>query len=114
MGVATTAFNGERVSLVPCGVSSKTRVDRGRPRFDPGAHSGFYVPLINGSDTNFSHPYVLTYPKNGYPTDIPRPQLTVTNLTGFSRPWPRSSRSSAPSTATSCGALPSVSSSREL
>ena len=44
--------------------------------------SNAYIPLINGSDTNFSHPFVLTYPTNGYPTDMPRPQLTVTNLTG--------------------------------
>ena len=42
-----------------------------------------YVPLINGSDTNFSHPFVLTYPSNGYPTDKPRPQLITQNLTGF-------------------------------
>ena len=34
-------------------------------------------------EANFSHPFVLTYPLNGYPTDIPRPQLTTTNLTGF-------------------------------
>jgi hypothetical protein len=25
---------------------------------------------------------VLTYPTNAHPTDMPRPQLTVTNLTG--------------------------------
>ena len=31
---------------------------------------------------------MLTYPKNGYPTDIPRPQLTITNLTGFTRQRP--------------------------
>jgi len=42
-----------------------------------------YVPVINGSDTNFSHPFVLTYPKNGFPTDRPRPQVQVQNLTGF-------------------------------
>ena len=42
------------------------------------------MPLINGSDVNFSHPYVLTYPGGAYPTDKPRPQLFVTNLTGFS------------------------------
>ena len=40
------------------------------------------MPLINGSDMNFSHPFVLTYPKNGLPTDTPRPQLFVQNLTG--------------------------------
>ena len=44
-----------------------------------------YLPLINGSDTNFSHPFVLTYPLNGYPTDTPRPVLQVRNLTGFSQ-----------------------------
>jgi hypothetical protein len=38
----------------------------------------------NGSDTNFSHPFVMTYPKNGHPTDTPRPQVFVQNLTGFS------------------------------
>ena len=59
------------------------------------ARSTASTPLINGSDTNFSHPFVLTYPKNGYPTDIPRPQLTVTNLTGFSQ------RSSVPIVGTS-------------
>ena len=60
------------------------------------------MPLINGSDTNFSHPFVLTYPKNGYPTDKPRPQLIIQNLTGFShgRGTP-----SAPFRTTSCGAL---------
>jgi len=79
-GVATTAVAGTKVSLQPCGVSSKTVwiVDSADSTFTG------YVPLINGSDTNFSQPYVLTYPGNGYPTDIPRPQLFVTNLTGFS------------------------------
>ena len=51
---------------------------------DTGALARGYFPLINGSDTNFSHPFVLTYPNNGYPTDKPRPQIQVRNLTGFS------------------------------
>jgi len=78
-GVATTAIAGEGVTLQPCGVSAKTVwiVDSA----DTVAHG--YVPLINGSDTNFSQPFVLTYPSAGYPTDKPRPQLYVTNLTGF-------------------------------
>ena len=79
---------GSKVSLQPCGVSSKTVwiVDTG----DSATIRRGYVPLINGSDTNFSHPYVLTYPSNGYPTDKPRPQLTTNNLTGFTRQLPRS------------------------
>jgi hypothetical protein len=84
VGVATTAVQGEGVTLQPCGVSSKTVwildwLDSWQTFF----HGG-YFPIINGSDTNFSHPFVLTYPAGGYPTDQPRPQLTVTNLTGFS------------------------------
>ena len=79
-GVAATAFQGEGVTLQPCGVSGKTIwiVDQSENFFNnfPG------VPLINGSNTNFSHPFVLTYPGNANPTDKPRPQLTVTNLTG--------------------------------
>jgi hypothetical protein len=93
VGVQATAMQGEHVTLQPCGVSAKTVwiVDDGGSNFDTGVSLGdsprtspFYVPLINGSDTNFSHPFVLDYPHNGYPTDIPRPQLQVRNLTGFS------------------------------
>ena len=78
-GLASTAVSGEKVTLQPCGVSSKTIwvVDSA----DTVSHG--YVPLINGSDTNFSQPFVLTYPSAAYPTDMPRPQLEVTNLTGF-------------------------------
>jgi hypothetical protein len=86
MGLAATAFQGEGVTLQPCGVSAKTVwvIDG----FDnqsilPNQQPG--LPLINGSDTNFSHPFVLTYPANANPVDKPRVQVTVTNLTGFSQ-----------------------------
>ena len=77
-GVAATAVSGEKVTLQPCGVSSKTLwiVD------SADTIRGGYVPLINGSDTNFSQPFVLTYPGAAYPTDMPRPELYVSNLTG--------------------------------
>jgi hypothetical protein len=78
-GLATTAIAGEKVTLQPCGVSSKTVWAVDSADF---AGSG-YVPFINGSDTNFSQPFVLTYPSSAYPTDNPRPSLYVTNLTGF-------------------------------
>ena len=82
VGVAATAVQGEKVSLQPCGVSSKTVwvVDTLDAILNPGTS----LPLINGSDTNFSHPFVLTYPSGSFPTDTPRPQLFVSNLTGFS------------------------------
>jgi hypothetical protein len=84
VGTATTAIQNEGVTLQPCGVSAKTvwildTFDKSFPAFFTG-----YFPAINGSDTNFSHPFVLTYPANGFPTDRPRPQLKVANLTGFS------------------------------
>ena len=84
VGVAATASQGQGVTLQGCGLTAKTVwiVDT----YDislPASFHGFF-PLINGSDTNFSHPFVLTYPSNGYPTDKPRPQLQVRNLTGFS------------------------------
>jgi hypothetical protein len=45
---------------------------------------GGYVPLINGSDTNFSDPSVLHYPGNHYPTDNPRPELNTYQLQKYS------------------------------
>jgi len=77
-GVASTAFAGEKVTLEPCGASAKTVwiVDSA----DTAGHG--YVPFINGSDTNFSHPFVATYPASSYPTDAPRAELYVANLTG--------------------------------
>jgi hypothetical protein len=85
LGVAATAFQGEGVTLQPCGVSSKTVwiLDTLDQQFTTAWAHG-YIPLINGSDTNFSQPFVLTYPSGGFPTDKPRPQLIVANLTGFS------------------------------
>ena len=85
MGLATTAIAGEGVTLQPCGVSSKTVwiLDTLDQSFTDAWFHG-YIPLINGSDTNFSQPFVLTYPNDSVPTDKPRPQLVVTNLTGFS------------------------------
>jgi hypothetical protein len=85
VGVATTAFNDEGVTLQPCGVSANTVwILDFQDSWSTFIHGG-YVPLINGSDTNFSHPEVLTYPNIRYPTDMPRPQLTITPLTGFAQ-----------------------------
>ena len=81
VGVGTTAAVGTPVALEPCGVSSKTLWIA--DSFD--TIRGGYVPLINGSDTNFSHPFVLNYPGNGaFPTDRPRPQLTTWTLSKYS------------------------------
>jgi hypothetical protein len=85
VGLAATAVWGEGVTLQPCGVSAKTVWIA--DTFDsPATLANGYIPLINGSDTNFSHPFVLTYPAGANPTDKPRIQLVVQNLTGFTQP----------------------------
>jgi hypothetical protein len=78
-GVGSTAGNGTPVALEPCGVSGKTVWVE-----DTLDGDGSAIPLINGSDTNFSHPYVLHYPGNAYPTDMPRPQLNTHMLQEYS------------------------------
>jgi hypothetical protein len=80
-GVAATAWSGEDVTLQPCGVSSKTVWIADQNDY-VGNEDYPYAPAINGSDTNFSQPEVLTYPMSGSPTDMPRPELYVSNLTG--------------------------------
>jgi hypothetical protein len=86
VGVSGTPINNTPVSLQPCGVSAKTvwvtdvqNIQRG------GLFTFPFVPLINGAGTNFSHPFVLTYPQNGNPNDKPRPQLVTQTLHQFSR-----------------------------
>jgi serine/threonine protein kinase len=87
LGVASTAVQGEAVTLQPCGVSART-VWIEDVVGSPSTLSNGYIPLINGSDTDFSKPFVLTYPANGYPTDVPRPQLLVERITGSSQGLP--------------------------
>jgi hypothetical protein len=84
VGVGATAAAGTKVALEPCGVSAKTVWIEDNTNA-AGIRSN-YVPLINGSDTNFSRPFVMTYPSNSYPTDKPRAQIVTENLTGFSNP----------------------------
>jgi len=88
MGTATTAAANTKVALVPCGVSSKS-VWIADVFDSPSTVFNGYVPLINGSDSNFSQPFVLTYPSSGYPTDKPRVQLETENLSGFSQGFPK-------------------------
>jgi hypothetical protein len=79
VGVGSAAANGTPVALEPCGVSGKTVWIE-----DTGDGDGPVFPLINGSDNNFSNPYVLHYPGNAYPTDKPRVQLNTWTLQQYS------------------------------
>jgi hypothetical protein len=57
--VGVTSATGGAVTLQPCGVSAKTLwiVDESNKQNIGGSS---YAPLINGSDRNFSDPYVLS------------------------------------------------------
>ena len=81
VGIPSAPFQNEKVSLQGCGVTARTLwiQDSNDQTFFGG-----YVPLITGANTNFTHPFVLTYPQNGYPTDVPRPQLMVRELQTYS------------------------------
>jgi len=82
VGTAVTAVQGAKVSLQPCGVSSKTvwAVDTNDPNF---VIHGLKVALANGSTTNFSFPQVMTYPQDANPVDRPRAQVDTEQITGF-------------------------------
>lgn len=82
VGVASTPFNGEGVTLQPCGFSAKTLWIADKLPNQDFTHG--YVPLINGATPTLTHPFVLTYPPQGYPASLPRPQLTVHTLETFS------------------------------
>jgi hypothetical protein len=83
VGTGSTATSGVKVTLQPCGATSKSVWI-----VDEGDGTGPFYPAIAASQTNFSNPNVLTYPENSYPTDSPRPQLYVTNLATFSQGSP--------------------------
>jgi hypothetical protein len=80
VGTGSTASNGTAVTLQWCGVSSKTVWIKDTANGRRG-----FTPLINGSDTNFSDPYVLTYSGSAAPTDMPRPGLFTWHLSTWSR-----------------------------
>lgn len=77
-GTAKTAASGERVTLQWCGRSARTIWI-----VDSADQDGAFTPLINGSDTNFSDPQVLTEP--GSPTRWPRPWLISYRLQRFAQ-----------------------------
>ena len=86
-GLAHAPFQGEGVTLQPCGITANTLwiINSSNPI---QAYIHGYTSLINGANANFSHQYVLTYPSTGYPTDNPRPQLNVREIQTFSQGFP--------------------------
>jgi hypothetical protein len=75
VGLQGTVGDGTKVVLEPCVSPVTTWV------VDANATLGnASVPLVNGSDTNTSDPYVLNYPGSAAPFLMPTPQLTTWQL----------------------------------
>jgi hypothetical protein len=62
VGLPATAGNGTSVSLQPCGVSARTIWVADLANSTAGGVFRRYAPLINGSQADSRHLYVLTYP----------------------------------------------------
>ena len=79
VGLATTAFQGEGLTLQRCSVSAKTVWIVDTADSPKTAAEGFF-PLVNGSTTDFCHPFAMTYPRHAYPTHKPAAQIRVRHL----------------------------------
>jgi hypothetical protein len=78
--LAATAFQNEGLSLQPCSVPGTTVwiIDTA----DSPATAPTYFPIVNGSTTDFSHPYGMTYPSEADPTVMMLPQIKIRHLIG--------------------------------
>ncbi|WP_028801090.1 hypothetical protein [Streptomyces sp. 142MFCol3.1] len=89
-GLASTAYQNEGLTLQKCGMSAKTVWIIDTPD-SPSTASEGHFPLVNGSTTNFAHPYAMTFTHNspdhcdyrdgGRPTTVPA-QIRVARLVG--------------------------------
>ncbi|MFG2358660.1 hypothetical protein [Streptomyces sp. NPDC048521] len=64
-GLAHTAYQYEGLTLQKCGVSAQTVwiIDT---KDSPSTASQGHFPLVNGSTTNFDHPYAMTFHHDSY------------------------------------------------
>jgi hypothetical protein len=79
VGLATTAFQGEGLTLQRCSVSARTVWIVDTPDSPTTAAQGFF-PLVNGSTTDFCHPFAMTYPRQAYPRHQRTAQIRVRHL----------------------------------
>lgn len=75
VGLATTAFQGQGLTLQPCTVSARTVWIVDSPEYAPN-----FVTIVNGSTTDFSHPFAMTYPRDQQATDQRLQQILVRRL----------------------------------
>jgi hypothetical protein len=82
-GVSAPDTSGANVKMIPCGVTKATLWIADVA--DGTVHHGhLYTPFINGGDTTFSHPEVMTLNMGTHPAD--ELQLEPENTTGGSLP----------------------------
>jgi len=76
--LATTAYQNEGLTLQPCVTPGTTVwvIDTA----DSPATAPTYFPLVNGSTTDFTHPFGMTYPSKADPTRKQLPQILVRHL----------------------------------
>lgn len=79
-GLATAAYQNEGLTLQPCSVPGTTVfiIDTA----DSPVKG--YFPLINGSTTDFIHPFVMTMLGEANPSDTPLAQILIRHLTFIS------------------------------
>ena len=79
VGVPTSPYSGEALSLQPCTVPGRTVWIIGSP-----TSAGFF-PIISGATTDFVHPFAMTYPRH-VDTDT---MLPADPAVPSAFPWPR-------------------------
>lgn len=75
VGLPATAFQGEGLTLQPCGVSGRTVWIVESPDYAPD-----FFTIVNGSTTDFSRPFAMTYPHDQQATDQRLQQIVVRRL----------------------------------
>ena len=78
--LATTAYQNEGLTLQPCSTPGTTVwiIDTA----DSPATAPTYFPIVNGSTTDFTHPFGMTFPGKADPAHRLFPQIKVRHLIG--------------------------------
>jgi hypothetical protein len=79
VGLATTAFQGQGLTLRRCTVPATT-VWIPDPAILPTPPPAGYFPIVNGSTTDFSRPFAMHYPRDQQATDQRLQQIKVRRL----------------------------------
>jgi hypothetical protein len=75
VGLATTAFQNEGLTLQPCTVPATTVWI-----IDFADYPAGYFTIVNGSTTDFSRPFAMTYPQDQQAADQRLQQITIRRL----------------------------------